>query len=170
MKLDAVLHAFLPKDKTFLSYFEKDVDNLLSAATVFREMMRGSVSTEERAQKIRKIEELEHKGDEVTHLIYSELSSTFITPFDREDIHALASKLDDILDYLQGASTRIVLYRVESITPEMERLAAMIYEAVAELHKVIPQLHDLGNAVRIRDSLVKINSIENEADDLFERA
>ena len=61
----------------------------------------------QRAQKIKQIEELEHKGDELTHEIFSALGSTFITPFDREDIHALASKLDDILDYIQGAATRI---------------------------------------------------------------
>ncbi len=170
MRFDAIVHFLLPKDDKFFRYFEKDVDNLLAAAGVFKEMMSESVSKAERGQKIRKIEELEHRGDEVTHQIYSELGSTFITPFDREDIHQLASKLDDILDYLHGASTRMVLYRVNSVSPEMEKLSAMIYDAVAELHKVIPLLHDLKNVEVIRESLVKINSIENEADDLFERA
>jgi len=170
MKFDSFLHALLPKDDKFLTYFEKDAENLLNAAKVFRDLMTNAISKEERAQKIKKIEELEHLGDEQTHTIYSELGSTFITPFDREDIHMLASKLDDILDYIQGAATRIILYRVEVILPEQERLAALIYDAVFELHKAIPKLRDLKAVDSIRESLVRINSIENEADDLFERA
>lgn len=170
MKLDGFLHALLPKDDKFFNYFEKDVDNLLNAARVFRDLMSNSMSKEERAQKIKRIEELEHQGDEVTHKIFSELGSTFLTPFDREDIHALASKLDDILDFIQGAATRLVLYRVEVISPEQERLAGMIFDSVYELHKAIPLLRDLSDLAKIRESLVRINSIENEADDLFERA
>ncbi len=170
MKFDQFLHALLPKDDKFFNYFENDVQNLLHTAKVFKDLMLPSMTKEERAQKIKLIEELEHKGDEITHHIYSELGGTFITPFDREDIHALASKLDDILDYIQGAATRIVLYRVETITPELEQLAAMIYDAVSELSKAIPHLRDLRNVEKIRENLVRINSIENAADDLFERA
>jgi uncharacterized protein len=170
MNIDRLLHMLLPKDDKFFNLFEKDADNLLNAAKVFRDLMSNSISREERAQKIKRIEELEHHGDEVTHKIFSELGSTFLTPFDREDIHALASKLDDILDFIQGAATRLVLYRVEVISPEQERLAGMILDAVYELHKAIPLLRDLSDVARIRESLVKVNSIENEADDLFERA
>jgi predicted phosphate transport protein (TIGR00153 family) len=170
MKIDTLIKALVPKDDKFVRYFEKDVENLLAAAKLFKELMSNSMSKEERAQKIKKIEELEHNGDEMSHQIYSELSSTFITPFDREDIHLLTSKLDDVLDYIQGAATRIILYRVDTISPEQERLAGLIYDAVAELHRAIPRLHDLKRTAEIRESLVRINSIENEADDLFERA
>jgi uncharacterized protein len=170
MKIDAILHALLPKDDSFFNLFEKDSGNLLIAAGTFRDLMSNKISKEERGQKIRKIEEFEHKGDEITHQIFKALGTTYITPFDREDIHILASKLDDILDYIQGAATRIVLYRVDSISPESERLAALVYEAVVELNKAIPLLRDLRNADAIKESLVKINSMENEADDLFERA
>ncbi len=170
MKLDKLLHVLLPTDDRFFTFFEKDAENLLAAAKIFKELMSNSISREERGQKIRKIEELEHRGDEVTHQIYSELGSNFITPFDREDIHSLASKLDDILDFLQGAATRIVLYRVESISPEMEQLAEMVYQQVVELHKAIPQLRSFKSVEAISESLVRINSLENEADDLFERA
>lgn len=170
MKIDGILHALLPKDDKFFGYFERAVENVVNAARIFKELMSNAISKEERAQKIRKIEELEHKGDEVTHQIYNELGTTFVTPLDREDIHQIASKLDDVLDYIHGAATRIILYRVETISPEQERLAGMIYEAVEELHKAIPHLRDLKGVSSIRDSLVKVNSIENEADDLFERA
>ncbi len=170
MKLDGLLHALLPKDDKFFSYFEKDVDNLYSAAKVFRDLMSNAISKEERAQKIRRIEEIEHHGDELTHQIFSELGANFITPFDREDIHELTSKLDDILDFIQGAANRIILYRVDTISPEQERLAALIYDAIVELRQAIYYLRDFRNADKIRESLVRINSMENEADDLFERA
>lgn len=170
MKLDNLLQALVPKDDKFFRYFEKDIENVMAAAKVFRDLMSNSMSKEERAQKIKRIEELEHLGDELSHQIFSDLGSTFITPFDREDIHMLTSKLDDILDFIQGAATRLVLYRVETISREQERLAQMIYDQVVELSKAISRLSDLKNAEAIRDSLVRINSLENEADDLFERA
>lgn len=170
MKLDKILHALLPTDDTFFGLFEKDAENLLSAARTFKNLMTNAITKEERAQKIREIEDFEHKGDEVTHQIFSGLGSTFITPFDREDIHELASKLDDILDYIQGAANRIVLYRVDSISPEQERLAKLVFDQVVELHKAIPQLRNFKSVKEISESLVRINSIENEADDIFERA
>jgi predicted phosphate transport protein (TIGR00153 family) len=170
MKIDAILHALLPKDDSFFTLFEKDSGNLVIAAGTFRDLMSNRISKEERAQKIKKIEEFEHRGDEITHQIFKALGTTFITPFDREDIHVLASKLDDILDYIQGAATRIILYRVDTISPEAEKLAGLVYDAVVELNKAIPMLRDLRHAEKINESLVRINSMENEADDLFERA
>ncbi len=170
MKLDFLLRSLMPKDDKFFKYFGRDVENLRAAAAVFRDLMSNAITKEERAQKIRKIEEFEHHGDEITHQIFSELGTTFITPLDREDIHALASKLDDILDYIHGAAGRIVLYRVETISPEQEKLARMIYDQVQELHTVVTNLHDHTKGENFRESLVRINSIENEADDLFERA
>jgi uncharacterized protein len=170
MKLERILHALLPKEDKFFQYFEKDVENLLAAARMFKDLMSNAISKEERAQKVKYIEEMEHRGDEITHTIFSELGATFITPFDREDIHALASTLDDILDYLRGAATRLILYQVKKISPEQERLAGLILDQVVELHKAILNLRQFKNGEAIRDSLVRINSIENEADDLFERA
>lgn len=170
MRLDKFLHSFVPKDDKFFLLFEKDVDNLLAAARTFRELMSADISREERAQKIKRVEELEHKGDDLTHQIFSSLGSTFVTPFDREDIHSLASNIDDILDYIKGASSRIVLYKVKKVSPEMERLAAMVCESVEQLHRAIPMLRDMRNSKEIRECLVRVNSIENEADDLFERS
>jgi predicted phosphate transport protein (TIGR00153 family) len=170
MKFDTLIHALLPKDKQFFQYFEEDAENLLKAASVLKELMSPSMSRSEREQKIRKVEELEHRGDDITHEIFSYLSSTFVTPFDREDIHALASKLDDILDFIKGAATRVSLYKVESITADEEKLADLIRAAVQELYSAIRALRDLRGAPDIRTSLVRIHSIENEADDLFERA
>jgi len=170
MKFDRILHALLPKHDHFYDYFERDVENLHQAATTFRDLMHNGISPEERAQKIRRVEELEHKGDDITHNIFSEVGTNFITPIDREDIHALASALDEVLDYLKGASTRIVLYRVLTIPPEATKLAELILLQVSELHKAIHLLRDFHNVDAMRECLVRINSLENEADDIFERA
>jgi hypothetical protein len=170
MKIGSLFRAFLPRDERFFAYFGKDLDNLLLAAQTFKDLMSEDISREERAQKIKKVEELEHRGDEITHQIFSELGATFVTPFDREDIHALASKIDDILDFICGAAMRIVLYGVKKISPEQQRLASLVHDQVAELHKAVRLLHNFADVSAIRESLVRINSIENEADDLFERA
>jgi hypothetical protein len=170
MKFDRILHALLPKHDHFYDYFERDVENLHQAATTFRDLMHNGISPEERAQKIRRVEELEHKGDDITHNIFSEVGTNFITPIDREDIHALASALDEVLDYLKGASTRIVLYRVLTIPPEATKPAELILLQVSELHKAIHLLRDFHNVDAMRECLVRINSLENEADDIFERA
>lgn len=170
MIFSSFLHALLPREDKFFRYFESGADNLLAAARVFAELMSNDISREERTQKIKKIEEIEHKGDEITHQIFNELGATFITPFDREDIASLTSKMDDVLDYVKGAASRLDLYRVKKIAPEMEILAKLIYEQVSELHKAVHSLHDFKHAALIKESLVRINSIENEADDIFERA
>ena len=128
------------------------------------------LSKEERLQKIRKLEEVEHRGDEITHRIFELLATSFITPFDREDIHSLASKLDDIVDYLQISANQIILYKIKSISIEQEKLARIIFKQAEQLHQAIQLLHTLKNASLIKDCLVTINSLENEADDLFERA
>jgi hypothetical protein len=170
MRLDSFLQALVPRDDKFHRLFKQDADNLLQAAQIFRDLMKDEIGRDERAQKIKRVEELEHKGDEISHLIFSELSSSFLTPFDREDIHALASSLDDILDSLQGAAGRITLYKVKKINPPEERLAELIHDQVVQLHRAIGHLAELRNSPDIRESLVRVNSIENEADDLFERA
>ena len=169
MKLDTLIQALLPKDRKFFEFFENDAANLLSAARLLRELMTPSMSPEQRLQKIRKVDELEHKGDEITHAIFRYLESTFITPFDREDIHTLASKIDDILDFINGAANRVALYKLGEITTGQEALAGYVLGAVEELHHAIEHLSDLRHATAIRERLVRIHSIENEADDLFER-
>ncbi|MDH4071196.1 MAG: DUF47 family protein [Ignavibacteria bacterium] len=169
MKLDSLIQALLPKDEKFFQYFQRDVENLLKAAQALDELMDGKMAIDQRLQKIRQVDELEHKGDELTHAIFRYLESTFITPFDREDIHTLASKIDDILDFINGAANRIALYKVDTITPGMEALAAYVLKAVEELSNAVNHLSNLKNAKEIRSCLVAIHSIENEADDLFER-
>ena len=129
-----------------------------------------TTSAEERAVLIREIERIEHEGDKVTHEIMHQLSATFITPFDREDIHELTSAIDDILDHIHGSAKRIEIYKVTNISPAMIKLAELIQQAADELYKAIHELRDLKNTNTIREASIKINSIENHADDVFDNA
>lgn len=125
---------------------------------------------EKRKEIVRKIEDLEHKGDNITHQIHLELGKNFITPFDREDIHALASSLDDVADFINGASNKMDLYKVQKATEPMIEMADLIVEATDHVAKAIFELKDLKNIRNITDSCVRINSVENKADYIFDKA
>jgi len=170
MKLDFILKKMLPKDDKFFILFQEDVENVLNASRIFKQAMSRELSKEERLQKMRKLEEVEHRGDEITHRIFEALATSFITPLDREDIHSLASKLDDIVDYLQVCANQIILYKIKSVSVEQEKLARIVFKQAEQLHQAIQLLHDLKNASQIKACLVTVNSLENEADDIFERA
>jgi len=125
---------------------------------------------EERKKLFRVIEDLEHKGDDITHQIHLELGKNFITPFDREDIHTLASSLDDVADFIHGASNRMILYKVNRITDPIREMADLILEATIDVAKAIHELRNLKNIRNITDSCVRINSVENKADYIFDNA
>jgi predicted phosphate transport protein (TIGR00153 family) len=169
MSIDYILQFFVPKDNKFFPLFEKDSANLVEVSKVLYEMLKTS-SPEKRNELILEIERLEHVGDQTTHDIFNELSSTFITPFDREDIHALAAAIDDIVDYIHGSAKRISLYRVQTITPAMIKLAELILQGSEELHRAIVELRNTKNFQSIREACIRINSIENHADDIFDTA
>ena len=169
MSLNSIFQYFIPKDKKFFPLFEKDSANLIQLA----EKLVEAVNTEDlvtRKELFKDIEDLEHTGDEITHQINLELSKNFITPFDREDIHRLASAIDDIADYIHGSASRMDLYNVTIITPPIKELADLILQACQDLHKAINELRNLKNIRLIADSCVRINSIENQADYVFDKA
>lgn len=159
----------VPQGKKFYLMFEKASGNLHQISKVLVEMVNVS-SLEKRRELIKEIERLEHVGDSVTHEIFSELSLNFITPFDREDIHSLVSSLDDIVDFIHGSAKRIELYKISEMTPSMVKLAELILQGAEELDKAVKGLREMKNVSRIKESCVKINSIENHADDIFDLA
>jgi predicted phosphate transport protein (TIGR00153 family) len=169
MSLNSIFQYFIPKDKKFFPLFEKDSANLISLGEKLVEALNTDDLTR-RKELFKDIEDLEHTGDEITHQIHLELSKNFITPFDREDIHRLASALDDIADYIHGSASRIDLYQVTEITPPIKELASLILQACHDLNKAIHELRDLKNVRIIADSCVRINSIENQADYVFDKA
>ncbi|MDH5486465.1 MAG: DUF47 family protein [Gammaproteobacteria bacterium] len=163
------LSFLVPQDKKFFLLFEKASANLLATSKVLVEMVNAP-SLEKRNEFIREIERLEHVGDGVTHDTYNELSTNFITPFDREDIHEMISSLDDVVDFIHGSAKRIELYKLSEIPSAVRKLAELVLQGSMELHIAVQNLHDIKRSSRIKEACVKINSIENHADDIFDMA
>lgn len=169
MKLQQLLTFFVPKDKIFFVLFTKSSANLVEIATTFKELVNSS-SPDKRMELAKKVEDLEHVGDNITHEIFTELSSNFITPFDREDIHYLATSLDDIVDYIHGSSKKLLMYKIETYPIAMQQLADIILRSAVEIKAAVNELKSLDNVLRIREALVRINSLENNADDVYDGA
>jgi hypothetical protein len=169
MKLDNLISFFIPKDKKFFTLFAESSENLVTISKKFNELLN-TTAPDKRVELIKTISDLEHVGDTITHNIFTELSTNFITPFDREDIHYLASSLDDIVDYIHGSAKRMQLYKIEEYTLEMIQLADVIEKSAIEVHAAVSGLKGMKNIVRVNEAVVRINSLENQADDIFDGA
>jgi uncharacterized protein Yka (UPF0111/DUF47 family) len=113
--------------------------------------------------------DIEHQNDNITHKIFIELGKNFITPFDREDIHALASALDDIADYIYASGKKINFYKIDPIADQgIQKTAAAINDAVIAVKAAVMELRNLKNTQKIIECVIKINSIENNADNIFD--
>lgn len=167
MGIASFVKMFMPKDKVFYSLFEEVANNLKDMSATFITAINEQDITKRRVL-LKGLEDWEHKNDEVTHKIFIELGSNFITPFDREDIHYLATALDDIADYTWGAAKRMMNYNIEEIDETTVEFANIISKAVTALHKGIYQLRDMRNLRLITEVCVSINSLENEGDDLLD--
>ncbi len=153
----------LPKDTSFFSMFSEMSANLIAGARVLVNLFEDYQQVEEKIAEVQRIERL---GDDLTHAIFIKLNQTFITPFDREDIHTLASSLDDVLDFINAAGARIIMYRVRKPPPVALELARLILLQSQELQKALSLLRKNGD---ILVHCVEINRLENEAD-LLSRA
>jgi predicted phosphate transport protein (TIGR00153 family) len=168
MTLAGILSFLVPKDKNFFRLFAQSSNNLVEISKAFSEMV--NTSPEKRGELLKKISDLEHVGDEITHQIFTELSTNFITPFDREDISYLASSLDDIVDYIDGSAKRLETYKIGETSTAMKKLSEIIENSAKEIHVAVANLKDMNNVVRVREAIVRINSLENHADDIFDNA
>ncbi|HUM96263.1 MAG TPA: DUF47 family protein [Chitinophagaceae bacterium] len=157
----------MPKTKIFNELFEKVAANVAIMSDKLRELV-GEADFDKRAVLITQIEDLEHDNDDLTHNIFTELGRNFITPFDREDIHYLATSLDDIADYIYSSAKKINFYRVNPNDIGFQKLAEVIQMSAAELKSAVGQLRNMKNMKSITESLVRVNSYENQADDLFD--
>jgi uncharacterized protein len=156
-----------PKNKIFYELFEKSADNVKQMGQLLSQVI-GEPDFDKRQGLITQMENVEHDNDELTHLLFTELGRNCITPFDREDIHYLASSLDDIADYIFATSKKINFYRVNPNDIGMQKLSEIILQSCNEVRKAVGELRDMKNMRLITESLVKINSLENEADDIFD--
>ncbi len=154
----------IPREERFFDLFVADAANVLDGARQLEAMLRSFDNPDKQAKKIR---ETEHKGDEISHDIGRRLESTFVTPFDREEIHALISGLDDILDLIEEVADTFVLYRIESPTKTSVKQASLVVQACETLHLALSNLRGFKDMDRY---IVEVHRIENEGDKLARAA
>ncbi|UKJ06857.1 DUF47 domain-containing protein [Solitalea lacus] len=169
MSLNSIFQFFVPKDKKFFPLFEQATSNLTTMSGVMVELIN-TKTVDERNALIRKIDDLEHVGDSITHAILTELSSNFITPFDREDIHDLASVIDDVADFLNGSAKDFLLYDIIDFSPSIKELVNLIHQGAEQLQIAVRELNSLKNIKAINEAIVKIHSLENKADNVLDQA
>ena len=157
----------MPKNKVFYELFEKVAGNAAKMGTMLRDIV-AQPDFDKRASLISQVEDLEHANDELTHSIFTELGRNFITPFDREDIHYLASSLDDIADFIYASAKKINFYCVNPNDMGMQKMSELIEQSAQQVLIAVRELRDMKNMRNITEALVKINSIENQADDIFD--
>lgn len=160
-----VLARFLPRDEAFFTFFAEAADNARELADVLIEVIDNGPESE---RKVRRLRDLEHRGDELTHKIYSALNSTFVTPLDREDIQALAAAFDDFVDDMEEAGKRRWLYKLETSTEAAQLFTRILREQAEILQGAMPLLEQLNkNEAALRRVVVEIHRLENEGDDLL---
>lgn len=156
-----------PREETFLPQFGRAAEVILEAARVLDSLAAGPVLDDARAAEVKR---LEHQGDQIAHETFALLNRTWITPIDREDIHVLVKALDDVLDFIDAAASRIVLYRIASTTAELKKITSIIVQSAVAIQKAMALLSDLKNSKQILEACVEINRLENEADTVAQLA
>ncbi|MEX1140439.1 MAG: DUF47 family protein [Bacteroidota bacterium] len=169
MRLDRLIQRLLPRDEKFFTMLEESTSNLLIGSELLKKLASAKTLAQQN-KLIEEIKEIEHRGDTITHRIFSELNATFVTPLDREDIHLLASALDDILDHIDGSAQRLVLYNIKKFTPAMIRLCDVLHLSIGELHRGIGLMRDLHHTDRLEEVFQRVNQYENDADIIFDQA
>jgi len=157
--------SLIPKDTSFFQMFSAMSDNLVTGARTLVDLFADYRDVEKTIDTVQKIE---RQGDELTHSILTKLNQTFITPFDREDIHQLASSLDDVLDFVNASGARLVMYRITDPPPAAGELAKIILLQSQELQKAVSLLQKQKNG-EVLTHCVEINRLENEADQVSQK-
>src|SRR5436189_2433862 len=160
MALNSILSIFMPKNKIFYDLFEKVAANVSIMSDKLRDLVAES-DGDKKIAILSQIEDLEHENDNLTHNIFTELGRNFITPFDREDIHYLATSLDDIADYIYASAKKMNFYRVNPNDMGFNKMADLIALGCRQVEIAVKELRNMKNMRLITDALVSINSIEN---------
>ncbi|MDP3564183.1 MAG: DUF47 family protein [Methanoregula sp.] len=157
----------IPKDKIFFDLFEKQAGVIKEAAWQLVALTEDFTDVK---QKRHAIELLEHKGDQITHDIYQQLNSTFITPMDPEEISKLASSLDEVLDYIDGATEKMYYYNIEGTDSHMIELAKIIHMCSIEIESAVKAIRSIKDPRYIEERCIEVNRLENLADDVLAHA
>lgn len=161
------MFAIIPKESGFYELFERAARNIHEGASRLVEFFESPVN---RAQTAGRIKDLEHAGDQITHDLVTLLNKTFITPLDREDIHGLASRLDDVIDLTDVAANRTILYKIDAPTEDARELARSLERSTSILVSAVPLLRDMRNGGKIIEKCIAVNTCENEADRIAQHA
>jgi len=148
----------IPKEVRFFDYFEQQSQHIIRAGALLHEMVHNFADARAKAHAIK---EVEHQGDQVTHEIIKKLNTTFITPIDREDIHQLAVRLDDVIDLIDGTVRRLSLFKIETPTPISQAMSKLIVQTTTELVEAVSRLRQQKGVMQ---HCIRIKQLENEGD------
>jgi hypothetical protein len=157
---------FIPREKSFFTLFRRSAENMVKTAI----LLQGVLNDRNIAEGAAAINELEHQGDSITHEIIALLHSTFVTPFDREDIAYLAHTLDDVTDLIHAAADDMVIYKINEFTDRAKELAETIVQAATTIERAMPLLEKRSEIKNVLRHCVEINRYENEADRIYRAA
>ncbi len=157
----------LPRETSFFDFFERHAAMTVQGAQEFLSLASTGANVTAKAKRIK---EVEHECDTITHHCVEALHKTFITPIERDDIYRLISKMDDIMDYVEAAAERVALYKLNVMTSDVKDLADVLLRATLELEQALKLLRNLENAEAISKKCIDINRLENEADSILRAA
>ncbi len=166
VKFDSFVRLLMPKEERFHELLAQDTKNLVKAMRVF-EAIASSTSLEDRRVRSVEIKAIEHEGDAITKQIFLALNSTFITPFDRDDIREIASSLDDVLDYIEGVAKSFVVFELSESPAALRQFAFILREMADELDRITSLIWDLSDEQKIQAGTVRVSELENQADALY---
>jgi predicted phosphate transport protein (TIGR00153 family) len=159
---------FIPVEVKFSDHFEELVEKIEEGGILFTDILNDYRGSE---TKISRLKEIEREADVIAYGIYQKLHKTFITPMDREDIYALANKLDTILDLIESSATRMSLFKMKGPNPDIKDLALILNKSIGLVKKVIYAMRQRKKNVRmIQDTCIEINTLENEGDYVLRQA
>jgi hypothetical protein len=155
---------FIPREEKFFDMFSAMAQNVHEASKLLRRMMENPNEIQDLAESIKA---LEHKGDQLMHDLMTKLNKTFVVPIDREDIYALASKIDDVIDLTEAVARRIILFKIREMREPAIQLSYVLGRATAALVSAVSELQ---NGMKVMDHCIEMNRLENEADHIYHLA
>ncbi len=168
MDIKKLFSFMVPKDRKFFPLFLQSADNLVDTSEILIKLIR-ETNFEKRKEYVDTIKLAEHKGDEITRKLLNELNGTFITPFDREDIHELISNIDNVVDQIHTTSSRIFLYKLPQFPEEFVKVADCIHAANKEIQFVLRNVKSASDFHRYQENYARISQLESTADDLNQK-
>jgi len=160
----------MPREKRFFELFDQHAGYVYDGSVVLAELLHGYDDPERRSERIARILELERSADKVTHETVALLHKTFVTPLDRDDIHRLISRMDDVLDLIQDTAEALLLYDIQHLTPEACALADLLRDCCARMRDTVKLLSSMDDAAKMLTLCNEIDTLESQADRIMRAA